>query len=199
MGLFGWSLPPGCGTLPGEEGEHENNDHIRDAFPEHDGPGSLYRSTYKYTACGPSVGLFVVDTCETGEFRSGWHYCDDLYKLGTWEGMDKRGLLITGICASSIVEGVEQTTDTIEIDARYEALYERMIEADGDVARTLARLFDDAVQEVDKQASDIWDATHGCETCQAHWVTEGHGDGTIDGAVPVWSDCPDCEGAGVVI
>lgn len=37
--------------------------------------------------------------------------------------------------------------------------------------------------------------------CQVHWVAEdyGDGDGTIDGAVPVWSDCPDCEGAGVVI
>ena len=182
--------------------EQEDNEHIKEAFAEHDGPGKLYRSTYKYTACGPSVGLYVVDTCETGTFRNGWRYCDDLYTLGTWEDMDKRGLLITGISVSSIVEGVEATTDTIEIDTRADALADRMVEADeDDIAWTLARLFDEAVQEVNKQASDIWDATHGCDTCQAHWVAEAHGDGdgTIDGAVPVWSDCPDCEGAGVVI
>lgn len=180
--------------------EREDNEHIKKAFAEHDGPGELYRSTYKYTACGPSVGLLVVDTCETGTFRNGWRYCDDLYALGTWEDMDKYGLLITGISVSSIVEGVDYDTDTIEIDTRADALADRMVAADEDnIARTLSRLFDDAVQEVDTQASDIWDATHGCDTCQAHWVAEGHDDGTIDGAVPVWSDCPDCEGAGTII
>lgn len=179
--------------------EREDNEHIKKAFAEHDGPGELYRSTYKYTACGPSVGLLVVDTCETGAFRNGWRYGNDLYELGTWEDMDKRGLLITGISVSSIVEGVEATTDTIEIDTRADALDDRMVEADeDDIARTLARLFDDAVQEVDTQASTM-DDTHGCDTCQAHWVAEGHGDGTVDGAVPVWSDCPDCEGAGTII
>ena len=180
--------------------EREDNEHIKKAFSDNYGPGDLYRTAYKYTACGPSVGMYVVDTCETGDFRSGWHYCDALYKLGTWEDMDKRGLLITGISVSSIVEGVEATTDTIEIDTRADALADRMVAADeDDIARTLSRLFDEALAEVNKQASAIWDDTHGCDTCQAHWVAEGHGDGTIDGAVPVWSDCPDCEGAGTII
>jgi len=53
--------------------------------------------------------------------------------------------------------------------------------------------------EVEAQALVIWNDTHGCDVCQAHWVAEGFGDGTLDGAVPVWKDCPDCQGHGTVI
>lgn len=180
--------------------EQEDNEHIKQAFSEYDGPGEVYRVTYKYTACGPSVGMYVVDTCETEDFRNGWRYCSDLYPLGTWEDMDKRGLLITQISVSSIVEGVDYETDTIILDTRADALAERMVEEDkDDIANTLSRLFNAAVEDVNAQADQIWMDTHGCDTCQAHWVAEGFDDGTIDGAVPVWRECPDCGGSGTVI
>lgn len=47
-----------------------------------------------------------------------------------------------------------------------------------------------ALSAVDSEAADIWNATHGCDTCQKHY-------GLSDGALsPVWEECPDCGGHG---
>ena len=61
-----------------------------------DNPWSIYRSVYKYTACGPSLGMLVGDK---------WYYCDDLHKLGTFEDMKRAGQEVMGVSVSSIVEG----------------------------------------------------------------------------------------------
>lgn len=78
-----------------------------------------------------------------------------------------------GIQVGSIVEGVDQGTES----------------------HTLLFPFDikeywDALQKVEDEASRIWDETHGCEQC---------GDENEFGYIPVNPDCPNCEGAGIVI
>ena len=105
--------------------------------------------------------------------------------------MQDNGYLITAISVSSIVEGVDYDTDTIEIECHPDKLEAKLIPADGDdLAKTLSRLFDAALEEIERQADAIWHDTHGCETCVAHWDGESHA---------IWTDCPDCDGEGTVI
>ena len=72
---------------------------------DYDGPYHMYRSLYKYTACGPSVG-FQID--------GRWVYCSDLAKFGDWEQF--KGHTIQAMSLGSIVEGVEQCTDDIILE-----------------------------------------------------------------------------------
>jgi hypothetical protein len=201
---------------PEYDRDERDNSVVEAAFADYAGPGDLYRATYKYTPCGPSVGVCIqyVEVIEPDGFteypseveRSKWIYCDDLYQLGKWADMASRGELITALCVSSIVEGMEQTTGTIEVscDPDHLALQATPEEGD-DLHKTLERLFSRAVDLTDAEANEIWDATHGCETCAAHWRDEGIAEGMYgpmegcDGATYVWKDCPDCEGHGVVI
>lgn len=213
MNNFGWSLPPGCGTLPGEEPDQYDNEIVKSAFADYDSPCDVYRSTYKYTACGPSVGFEVeyIEVLPPDGFndypsevtRRKWFYCSDLHELGTWKNMDEHGILVTGVSVSSIVEGVDQCTDNHEIDVTPDALGEKETDKDGgELWRTLARLFREAVKAVNDEANEIWHQTHGCETCAKHW--EGNPANWTDndwdiGETPVWTDCPDCDGHGTVI
>lgn len=77
---------------------------VSKAFPDFYSPYHLYRSTYKYIDCGPSVGMTI-----NGEDL----YCDQL--PDKWHGN------ITRIMVSSIVEGVDYGTDTetVVIDPSY--------------------------------------------------------------------------------
>ena len=212
MGIFGWSLPPGCGTLPDEEDEHQDNSIVEKAFSDYDSPSDLYRAVYKYTPCGPMVG-FQISYWEQippdgfndwgGEKEvSRWVYGDELRKLGTWKDMADQGILILAISVSSIVEGVDQCVDGVEISTCPDDIFNLQIEEDeDDLSKTLSRLFYKTVDEVDAEVDSIWHATHGCETCAKHWAGNPD-DWTEDewqvGETNVWMDCPDCGGSGTV-
>ena len=96
----------------------------------------------------------------------------------------------------SIVEGVDYGTDDIELE----------INQTDEEPDDFRKRFYAAVDEVEKQASDIWNNTHGCEGCAAHWSEEGWetnewGEAMegCDAMTPVWKDCPDCQGHGTFI
>lgn len=186
---------------PEYDNEQLDNSIVEEAFGSYESLGEMYRSIYKYTSCGPSIGVCIsyFKTVEPDGFNdylcdqevSEWIYCSGLYKLGTWKDMQDNGYLITAISVSSIVEGVDYDTDTIEIECHPDKLEAELIPADGDdLAKTLSRLFDAALVEIERQAEAIWHDTHGCETCIAHWNGESHA---------IWTDCPDCDGEGTVI
>lgn len=210
MGIFGWSLPPGCGELPGEAEEVMDNEYIKTAFADHEGPYDLYRATYKYTPCGPSVGFLISDTCSDGKADTRWYYCDESRKLGTWAEMDAKGLLVLAVSVSSIVEGVDYGTGELVLDCSYEALLDVATEEEQDsLDKTIRRVFYQMVEETDQEANSIWHDTHGCPSCAEHWLKA---DGEIEGpwlgfdderwesgATSVWIDCPDCGGEGIVI
>lgn len=166
-----------------------------------EGPYDLYRSTYKYTACGPTVGFrFEYEEDEysigAGDYvcvrkESDWVWCDDLRKWPDWEQLEEGGIVVLGVAVGSIVEGVDQCADTI------------YLEEDPDEPITEA-MFDEAVETVDKQADEIWKETHGCGRCSELANHVGlYGDTTEgwDGITPCHADCdnPDCMGDGVPI
>lgn len=196
MGIFGWSYPPGAAGdpyAPYNMEEQPSNDTVEEAFADYDSPGEVYRVTYKYTGCGPSVGFQITNV----DGKARWVYCDSLYPLGTWADLRKRGDLITGICVGSIVEGVDFDADTVYIDVN-------PLDFDTTPEQLKAK-FDAAVEEVNADANSIWNSTHGCETCAKHWHDEGIDEGEwgpfegCDGITPVWNDCPDCQGGGAII
>lgn len=154
------------------------------ALRDYEGPGQLYRAAYKYTACGPSVGLILRDLRGEGHEPI---YCNDLYELGTWAEMAQRGQKIAALVVSSIVEGVDYGVPPIEVPAS--------------PIKTLGERFWNAVSDVNSQAEYIWQSTHGCDTCRSHWESLGidPDDSSEFGGVAVWTECPDCEGAGIVI
>jgi hypothetical protein len=165
-----------------------DNEMLKAAFPDYDGPYGLYRATYKYTPCGPTVGMTLRDP----EGKLHTLYCDDLPML--WKAFDEKGWLVTQIKVSSIVEGIDACTDTITIEV-----------LDKSSAEELTHDFYAAVEDVDAEADSLWAETHGCATCAKHL----HGDpedwqGEDDerwqiGDTPVWHDCPACGGSGTVI
>lgn len=195
MSIFGWSLPPGCGTLPGEEDEQMDNRHLAQAFPDADGPGELYRQLYKYTDCGPSLGVTFKYYDDPGhseaypELKTKTIYCSGLNALGTWADMDKRGELVIAFLVGSIVEGVDYDCETRDVTWDQEE----------DEPETIHERLYAAVTAVNDEANSIWHDTHGCDTCHAHWIAEDIDGRTIDHYVPCWSECPDCGGNGVVI
>lgn len=134
----------------------------------------MYREYYKYTDCGPSMGALV-----DGQ----WVYCDRLRDLGTNDSFALSGKKLEGICFSSIVEGVEQTTETYEI-------LNDFVTADGFWMEV-----DRAIECVERDAKDIWENTHGCESCVAHW-NEGDPGRYEVGDCPVWPECAYCNGSG---
>lgn len=201
---------------PEYDQETPDNSIVEAAFSDYRGPGAMYRSIYKYTACGPSVGFCIryVEVLSPDGFddypheveRERWIYCDELYRLGSWADMAHRGELIVAVSVDSIVEGVDQATDTHEISCDPDELKSQATPDEGDnLHETLNRLFYRALELVEAEADEIWQATHGCETCAQHWASLGISEWMYgpmegcDGATQVWKDCPDCEGAGAVI
>lgn len=195
--------------------ERPDNSIVEAAFADYPGPGAMYRATYKYTACGPSVGFCIryLEVLPPDGFddypheveRERWIYCDELHRLGTWADMENRGELIVSVSVSSIVEGVDQTTDDHDISCDPDHLALQATPDEGDnLHETLHRLFYRALELVKAEADDIWQETHGCETCAAHWASEGITEGMhgpmegCDGATNIWKDCPDCKGHGAV-
>ena len=196
---------------PPDDAQGLTNELIEQAFLEHDSLHELYRVTYKYTDCGPSVGA-LVESIEPGvaeepviEWQGGepvqvgtatvddsrpvarWVYGSDLHKFGTWRDMADKGQVIRALCVSSIVEGVDECTDTLTIENDPDE-YDP-----GAFSEEWSRI----IEKTEKQASGIWDATHGCDGCEAHWISEGQAE--FSTGTPVWKECPDCDGEGVVI
>ncbi len=129
-------------------------------FADFQSPWHLYRATYKYTACGPSIGM---------EINNKRVYCDNL--PGKWVGE------ITLIMVSSIVEGVDETTEHYEIDV--------------DVSNDIREEYWKVVATVNDEADAIWKNTHGCESCAKMNNVEYK-----CGEVVVDPDCPKCKGWG---
>ncbi len=183
--------------------EHPDNETVKSAFADHDSLADLYRSVYKYTDCGPSMGALVsfVEIVESdiGDYpheveRTKWVYCDDLRKLGTFKDMDEQGVLILALCVSSIVEGIDATTDTEEVTCNPDELAELANDPEEEPSSVLSRLFWAAVESVNNQANDLWQETHGCESCANHF-----GINLDFEESPVWDECPICGGGGTVI
>jgi hypothetical protein len=149
-----------------------------------DNVADLARGVYKYTDCGAMLGALLY----RGEDNPGqWVYGTDLRTIAPDE-------FITALSVSSIVEGVEQTTETHIID-----LFDDAFES----PEQCAQAYSSALQSVEDEASAIWNESHGCPTCAKHFgnvasngIETCEGD---DGMTPVWSDCPDCGGNGSCI
>jgi hypothetical protein len=147
---------------------------------DYGGPYDMYRCLYKYTDCGPGVG-FQID--------GRWVYCDDLRQFGSWD--DFQGHTIQAMSVSSIVEGVEQCTDTIILEAK-----DLRGKAKKPTRKTVGDAVFKAVAEVDQQANDIWNETHGCEEC-AKLLDINYEEEV--GNIPVHPKCPNCNGCGTII
>ena len=183
--------------------EHPDNDTVKVAFADCESLADLYRSVYKYTACGPSMGALVsfYETVESdiGDYpseveRTKWFYCDDLRQLGTFKNMDDHGVLILALSVSSIVEGIDACTDTVEVTCIPDELADLANNPEEDPHTVLGRLFWAAVDSVDKRAGELWNETHGCDTCAKYF-----GINTDYEPSPVWEDCPNCKGCGIPI
>lgn len=94
MSVFGWSLPPGCGELPGEAAEYDTNEFFEGAFPEADGLEALAKILrYKNGAFLKAVAVdFWKDEGADQGLVIG---AKRLRELGSWEEMDKRAELVT--------------------------------------------------------------------------------------------------------
>jgi hypothetical protein len=181
------------------DNEDPDNRYFAQAFPDADGPAELYRQVYKYTSCGAylSVQIQYYKTIEPDGFNefpfdklvSEWVDCGELSRLGTWKDMDQQGVVVTSLLVGSSVEGVDEGTDNIEVDAK---------QAEEDPLDYRTR-FDASLIEVEQQAESIWNNTHGCESCVAYWTDQGIDIDDSGGLVPVYKYCPDCQGSGVSI
>jgi hypothetical protein len=132
-------------------------------LPDYEGPWHLYRTKYKYTDCGPSLGIRV-----TTQDRP--IYCSSL--PSEWDALPGR---IVEFLISSIVEGVDTECETIEVPCYPLA--------------TLNDRIDAAVDATDREAKDIWNATHGCPKCGPEF----------EGCRPINPKCKACKGLGVVL
>lgn len=59
--------------------------------------------------------------------------------------------------------------------------------------------FQDALQAVEDEAKEIWNATHGCEDCHDHPQVDEWGNENEFGAWPINPECKTCEGEGAII
>ena len=188
---------------PEYDQENLDNTYLAEAFPNADSPAELYRQVYKWTACGAylSVRINYFETIEPDGFndypsdveRSTWIHCGELHSLGSWKDLDEKGILVTALLVGSIVEGVDYGTDDIELE----------INQTGEEPEAFNKRFYSAIDEVEAQALSIWNDTHGCDTCLEHWAKEAgiteQNLLNIWDSVPVWKDCPECQGHGMVI
>ena len=175
--------------------EIRDNTDFEEQFSDYNSLSDLYRSVYKYTACGPTLGV----TCwgvsaPANDVDAGpnsicydqegpiTYYGDDLRKFGSFADMREQGVFIMELFVSSIVEGVDNCTETYAvewtpIDTEPKELYEQ---------------FWKAVEDCDNEANSIWNETHGCPGCfdyPADW----------DDLRPVDEECQSCGGLGICI
>ncbi|MEI6483411.1 MAG: hypothetical protein WCO62_08325 [Betaproteobacteria bacterium] len=177
--------------------DQDDNKYFAEAFPDADSPAELYRQVYKYTDCGAYLSMTIEYMEVSGTCFDDYHeqivqktlHCDELRHLGTWKAMDERGQLVVSFTVGSIVEGVDEGTDNIEVEAR---------RPDEEPSKYRSRFYA-ALKEVEDQAESIWNDTHGCESCAAYWTDQGLDIDDSGGLVPVYKYCPDCNGTGIAI
>jgi hypothetical protein len=157
-------------------------------FCDYDSPHEMYRVFYKYTDCGPWVSVHV---------DGYWVHCGELHTLGTWDQMIRRGEMVDEILVGSIVEGCDQDADSVPV--RLGDLRSPRSKRGSVTQNSVRAAFDRALAEVNASASAIWNDTHGCDTCRAHWAEAGGVDELGQESMAVWPDCPDCGGRGIVI
>ena len=127
----------------------------------------LYRTLYKYSDCGITLGVQP----EGGDANDPV-YCDSLRNLHPETP-------VSAIYLSSIVEGIERTTDTHTVDLK--------------APDALAR-FKAAEEAVEREALEIWNETHGCPGCARKLKVPYE-----CGATPVAPGCRKCGGSGECI
>lgn len=187
---------------PEYDQENLDNTYLAEAFPNADSPAELYRQVYRWTSCGAylSVRINYYETLpadgsgyDADVERSKWVHSDGLKTLGTWKNLDEQGILITALMVGSIVEGVDYGTDDIELE----------IDQLDEEPEAFNKRFYAAIDEVESQALAIWNDTHGCDHCAEHWaddsgITKERLHESWD-SIPVWKECPDCQGHGTII
>lgn len=166
----------------------------------YDTPSDMMRRLYKYTDCGASGTLVVEGTIHVPSSSDPWaeasgaqeYYSDTAHTLGTWDDLESAGMAVIAVRVSSIVEGIEATTDTVTVEA------DACVDAD-----EFNRKWDAAIEKVEAQASELWDSTHGCAWCDADPAEIPENADTFD---PRWGEgdyrrinpnCPVCAGDGV--
>lgn len=97
--------------------------------------GEFYRIIYKNSACGPSIGVMLFDGIEQEGIRRPV-YCEQLYKVPASAPVDR-------VYVSSIIEGSEATTSTIEVDMTKPGALKRFWEALEDIEKEAQALWDD--------------------------------------------------------
>ena len=142
---------------PEYDQEYLDNSLLAQAFPDAKGLGDLYWQIYKYTECGPWLSAQVRytkllepdgygDEYPSESEVEEWIHSDELYRLGTWATMDRRGVLVTALMVGSIVEGCDQGTTEHEIEIKHL----------DDEPKEFAKRFYQAVEEVNTEATFIW-------------------------------------------
>lgn len=167
----------------------------------YDNPGDMMRCLYKYTDCGAGGTLVVEGTVHAPSSSDPWaeaggvceYYSHTAYTLGTWDDMEGAGMAVLAVRVSSIVEGIEATTDTITVEAA--------ACADAD---EFDRRWNAAIDEVETQARGLWDETHGCAWCDADPADVPTDPDLIDARInrdvqPINPNCPVCDGCGIIL
>ena len=96
---------------------------------------------------------------------------------GAWVLMREQGVEL-----GSIVEGVDEGTETHKLNYPF----------------TIDQ-FQDALQAVEDEAKEIWNATHGCEDCHDEPQVDEWGNENEFGAWPINPECKSCKGEGAII
>lgn len=148
-------------------------------------PAEMYRVFYKYTDCGPWVSVHV---------NGAWVHCGELHTLGTWAEMASRGDVVDEILVGSIVEGVDECAG--EMPVRLPDIQSRRSKKKSVTRASLRSALSSAVAAVDESAKSIWNQTHGCDTCLAHWNEVCAVEHWGEDIRAVWEECPDCLGKG---
>jgi hypothetical protein len=89
---------------------------------------------------------------------------------GAWLETDKEGVSV-----GSIVEGVDQGTETYQLNYPFEI-----------------KDFWNSLDAVEQEAKEIWNSTHGCEDCDPEMDSE-------QGYAAINPKCKTCEGEGMII
>lgn len=165
----------------------------------YDTPSEMMRRLYKYTDCGASGGLLVEGTVHVASSSDPyaeaggrqWLYSHEAGSLGSWNDVEAAGLSVLAVCVSSIVEGIDATTSTVEVRAE-----------DCTDAADFDLRWDAAIEQVEQEANDLWNDTHGCAWCSGlREVPEDAdpycGPGDLGGKVN--PNCTACDGCGVSI
>lgn len=161
---------------------------------EYESPADFIRSTYKYTSCGASAGLLIEYTVHTPTYND--PYCEEsgfkwVYACNlSWDALRQYGR-VTAISVNSIVEGIDNTTETYVIRAE---------EYDTNEAARAA--WEEAVAVVEAEADYLWNDTHGCAWCErdpADIPADADAYDDTDSMSRINSDCRVCDGQGIIL